>query len=100
LGQALSERVVFEEGQNLTGTFAQYLIPTAVEIPDVEAIVLESGEGLGPFGARGIGEPPVGPPVPAIAAALHDALGITLTATPFTSERIAIAIGEQNRAAD
>ncbi len=100
LGQALSERVVFEEGQNLTGTFAQYLIPTAVEIPDVEAIVLESGEGLGPFGARGIGEPPVGPPIPAIAAALHDAAGVTMTVTPFTSERIADAIEGRTGAAD
>jgi CO/xanthine dehydrogenase Mo-binding subunit len=92
LGYALSERVVFEEGQNLTTTFAQYLIPTAVEVPAIEPLVLESGEGMGPFNARGIGEPPIGPPAPAVAAAIHDACGITLTELPFTPERVVTAI--------
>ena len=91
LGYALSERVVFEEGQNLTGTFAQYLIPTAVEVPAIDSIVLESGEGMGPFNARGIGEPPIGPPAPAVAAAIHAACGVTLTQLPFTPERVAAA---------
>ncbi len=94
LGYALSERVVFEDGLNLTGTFAQYLIPTAVEAPDVETIVVESGEGLGPFSARGIGEPPIGPPAPAIASALADALGRRLRDLPFTPERVAVAAQE------
>ena len=91
LGYALSERIVFEDGVNVTGTFAQYLIPTAVEAPDVEPIVVESGEGLGPFSARGIGEPPIGPPAPAVASALADALGVRLTTLPFTPERVAAA---------
>jgi CO/xanthine dehydrogenase Mo-binding subunit len=89
LGYALSERVVYEDGVNLTGTFAQYLIPTAVEAPEIEPIVLESGEGLGPFSARGIGEPPVGAVAPAVASALADALGKRLTVLPFTPERVA-----------
>jgi CO/xanthine dehydrogenase Mo-binding subunit len=89
LGFALSERVVYEDGVNLTGTFAQYLIPTAVEAPEIEAIILESGEGLGPFGARGIGEPPIGAVAPAMASALADALGKRLTTLPFTPERLA-----------
>ena len=89
LGYALSERVVYAEGVNVTGTFAQYLIPTAVEAPEIEPIVLESGEGLGPFSARGIGEPPVGAVAPAVASALADALGRRLTVLPFTRERVA-----------
>jgi CO/xanthine dehydrogenase Mo-binding subunit len=91
LGYALSERLVFEEGQNLTGSFAQYLIPTAVELPAVQSVVLESGEGVGPFNARGIGEPPIGPPAPAIASAIQDAIGVRLTELPFTPERVAAA---------
>jgi CO/xanthine dehydrogenase Mo-binding subunit len=91
LGYALSERVVYEDAVNLTGTFAQYLIPTAVEAPEVEAIVVESGEGLGPYGARGIGEPPVGPPAPAVAAAVADALGTRAATVPITPERVAEA---------
>jgi CO/xanthine dehydrogenase Mo-binding subunit len=89
LGHALSERVVYDEAVNLTGTFAQYLIPTAVESPEIEPIVVESGEGLGPFSARGIGEPPVGVVAPAVASALADALGTRLTVLPFTPERVA-----------
>ena len=91
LGYALSERVVYEDGVNLTGAFAQYLIPTAVEAPEIEPIVVESGEGVGPFSARGIGEPPVGAVAPAVAAALADALGRRLTVLPFTPERVAEA---------
>lgn len=92
LGYALAERVVFEEGQNLTTTFAQYLIPTAVELPAIESVVLESGEGMGPFNARGIGEPPIGPPAPAVAAAIHAACGAQLTHLPFTPERVVDAL--------
>ena len=93
LGYALSERLVFEEALNLTGSFAQYLIPTAVEVPAIEPVILESGEGVGPFNARGIGEPPIGPPAPAIAAAIADATGVRLTELPFTPERVAAAVG-------
>jgi CO/xanthine dehydrogenase Mo-binding subunit len=52
---------------------------------------MESGEGLGPFSARGIGEPPVGAVAPAVAGALADALGRRLTILPFTPERVAEA---------
>lgn len=92
IGYALSERVVFSEGLNLTQNFAQYLIPTAVEVPEIEPLVLQSGSGLGPFNARGIGEPPIGPPAPAIAAALEHATGARLTHLPFTPERVLDAL--------
>ncbi len=95
LGYALSERIVFEDGQNLTGSFAQYLIPTAVELPTIEPLVVEGGEGMGPFNARGIGEPPIGPPAPAVAAAIEAATGIRLTELPFTPERVSTAVRER-----
>jgi CO/xanthine dehydrogenase Mo-binding subunit len=100
LGYALSERVVFEEGQNLTGSFAQYLIPTAVEVPPIESVVLESGEGVGPFNARGIGEPPIGPPAPAVAAAIQAATGVRMSALPFTPERVAAAVRAREEDSD
>ena len=93
LGYGLMEEVVLEEGINLTTSFASYLIPSAADVPDVEAIVVESGEGLGPFGARGIGEPPIGPPAAALANAIEDATGARLTALPITAERVARALG-------
>jgi len=88
IGQALLEEVVVEQGVNLTGGFFQYLIPTAMDVPDIEAIVVESGEGLGPFGARGIGEPPIGPPLAAISSAIADAVGARPTVLPITPERV------------
>jgi CO/xanthine dehydrogenase Mo-binding subunit len=94
IGYALSERMVFEDAQNMVGSFAQYLIPTAVEVPSIVPVVLESGEGVGPFNARGIGEPPIGPPAPALAAAIDDAAGVRLSELPFTPERVTNAIGE------
>lgn len=93
LGYGLMEEVVVEEGVNLTTSFAAYLIPTAADVPDVEAVVAESGEGLGPFNARGIGEPPIGPPAAAIANAIADATGARLTRLPITPERVARALG-------
>jgi len=94
LGMALLEEVAVEDGVNLTGGFFQYLIPTATDLPDIEAIVLESGEGMGPFGARGIGEPPIGPPSAAVANAIHDALGERPTVLPITPERVLACAGE------
>ena len=52
---------------NSTGGLFQYLIPTAADVPDVEAVILESGEGMGPFGARGLLDRPLrrrGSPAP------------------------------------
>jgi len=87
------EEVVLDHGINLTTSFSTYLIPTAADVPDVRAVVVESGEGLGPFNARGIGEPPIGPPAAAVANAIEDATGARITRLPITAERVARALG-------
>jgi CO/xanthine dehydrogenase Mo-binding subunit len=92
VGYGLMEEVVLDHGVNLSTLFATYLIPSSLDVPDVEAIALESGEGKGPFGARGIGEPPIGPPAAAIANAIADAVGVRLTELPMTPERVARAL--------
>jgi CO/xanthine dehydrogenase Mo-binding subunit len=98
LGQALLEEVVMTDGVNMTPGLFQYLIPTATDVPDIEAIILESGEGLGPFGARGIGEPPIGPPIAVIPAAIADAVGARPRDLPVTPERVleAVARGSED----
>jgi CO/xanthine dehydrogenase Mo-binding subunit len=93
LGYGLMEEVLVEEGVNLTTSFATYLIPTAADLPDVVPVVVESGEGLGPFNARGIGEPPIGPPAAAVANAIEAAAGVRVTRLPITAERVARALG-------
>ena len=55
----------------------------------------ESDEGVGPFNARGIGEPPIAPAASAIAAAIADATGVRMTELPFTPERVAAALRER-----
>jgi CO/xanthine dehydrogenase Mo-binding subunit len=93
IGYGLMEEIVVDHGVNVSTNLATYLIPTSLDVPDVEAIILESGDGKGPFGARGIGEPPIGPPAAAIANAIHDAVGARITELPITPERVARALG-------
>ncbi|MBI2203322.1 MAG: xanthine dehydrogenase family protein [Candidatus Rokubacteria bacterium] len=93
LGYGLLEEVLLDEGVNQTTSFASYLIPAAGDVPDVQPIVCESGEGLGPYGARGIGEPPIGPPAAAIANAIAAATGARLARLPMTGERVLRALG-------
>ncbi len=92
IGYALSEEMVFSDGICTSALFADYLIPTSLDIPDIRTIVLEKHLGKGPLGARGIGEPPIGPPAPAIASAIADAVGIHLTQLPMTPERVLAAL--------
>src|SRR5262249_48297099 len=75
-------------GVTVTPNLMTYLIPTALDVPDVTSIVLESGEGMGPWGARGIGEPAMVPTAPAIANAVFDAVGVRVTRLPITPERL------------
>jgi CO/xanthine dehydrogenase Mo-binding subunit len=96
LGMALLEEIVLDEGSNHTAGFFQYLMPTTTDVPTIEPIILESGEGFGPFGARGIGEPPTGPPIAAVANAICDAIGARPTILPITPERV-LACLEQVR---
>ena len=93
LGMALLEEIVMAEGMNLTAGFFQYLIPTATDVPEIDVVVLESGEGMGPFGARGIGEPPIGPPAAAVASAIQDAIGVRPATLPITPERVLDCLG-------
>ena len=92
IGYALSEELVLDGGISRSGLFADYLIPCTLDLPDIEAVVLEIGEGKGPFGARGIGEPPIGPPAAALASAIEDAIGVRIAELPLTPERVLEAI--------
>jgi CO/xanthine dehydrogenase Mo-binding subunit len=97
IGSALQEEIVISDGVNHSSGFFSYRIPTAADVPDITTIVLESGEGLGPFGARGIGEAPIGPPAAVLANAIRDAVGAAPTRLPMTPERI-LAILEDGEA--
>jgi xanthine dehydrogenase molybdenum-binding subunit len=88
LGYALTEDMDIQDGYAQAALFADYLIPNAQDYPDVLVDIVESGEGKGPLGARGIGEPPIGNVAATIASAIHDAIGVRPAQLPMTPERV------------
>ena len=94
-GYALSEEMLYEEGRLITPSFSEYLMPTAMDMPKVECIILESRSGVGPYGAKGIGEPAMTPVAPAIANAVADAIGVRVFELPITPERIVKALQQR-----
>jgi len=92
LGMALMEEQVFNKGITVNPDFSTYLIPTSLDVPDVETVIVESGDACGPFGSKGIGEPAMIPTAPAIFNAIEDAVGIRLYDMPATPERILAAL--------
>jgi CO/xanthine dehydrogenase Mo-binding subunit len=89
LGWALFEQLVYDEnGQLLTSTLMDYALPHSVDIPHFTSILVEVPSVLGPFGAKGVGEPPVVPVGATIANAIFDAVGVRVTHLPITPERL------------
>ena len=97
-GFALSEEMLYEEVRLVTPSFSEYLMPTAMDMPKVECILLESRSGVGPFGAKGIGEPAITPVAPAIANAVADAIGVRVFEMPITPERVVMAMKHHDAA--
>jgi CO/xanthine dehydrogenase Mo-binding subunit len=91
-GYALSEELRYEEGRLVSPSFSEYLIPTSMDVPEIKSIILESRSGLGPFGAKGIGEPSLTPVAPAIANAVADAIGVRVFDLPITPEKVVAAL--------
>ena len=88
LGHALLEAVALEDGIIRNPHLLDYKIPTTLDSPAVETILIESGNGLGPFGAKGIGEPAMTPTPAAVMNAVARAVGRPVTEFPITAERV------------
>ena len=88
IGLALMEEYLPGRTENLH----DYLIPTIGDVPDIETILVEAREPLGPFGAKGIGEPALVPTAPAILSAIRDATGAVLRRVPALPHRVLEAI--------
>jgi len=94
LGYGMTEEVILDKGNTLTPSLAEYLIPTSVDAPDVKTIMVESGGGVGPFGAKGLGEPACVSVAAAFANAVADAIGARIYDLPVTAEKIIRALGK------
>jgi CO/xanthine dehydrogenase Mo-binding subunit len=93
LGFALTEALLYDEKGRLTNpSLLDYRKLTAADLPNIETIIVEVPSPAGPFGARGVGEPPIVPAPAAIANAVFDATGARITELPITPERIAMAL--------
>jgi CO/xanthine dehydrogenase Mo-binding subunit len=87
LGHALLEEVILEDGVSKNPHLLDYKIPTTLDAPPVVVVLLESGQGLGPFGAKGIGEPAMTPTPAAVMNAVSRAAGAPIVQFPLTAER-------------
>ena len=92
LGQALSEEIVYENGRVLNPNLTDYKMPTTLDMPRVETILVQHPSLVGPYGAKGVGEPPNIEPPAAVANAVASATGLRLTSLPITAEHIALAL--------
>ena len=89
LGECLFEEVKFDSrGRILNASLGEYRIPTALDMPNVDPVIVESNEPNGPYGAKEVGEGAIMPTIPAILNAIYDATGIRIKELPCSSERL------------
>ena len=89
IGWGLHEAMVYDEyGQLLTASFMDYSIPAFDSVPDIETVLVQNPAPHGPFGARGIGEPPITAGAAAIANAVRAATGVRVTEIPIRAENL------------
>ncbi|RJR25294.1 MAG: xanthine dehydrogenase family protein molybdopterin-binding subunit [Desulfobacteraceae bacterium] len=97
LGYALCEELKVDHGMILTPDLGTYIIPTSMDLPDMESSAVELHEENGPFGLKGAGEIAVNGPYPAVANAIADACGIRILEGPMTAERVLGALNALQR---
>lgn len=98
LGHALMEEFVLKDGRTTTPGFAKYILPTSLDVPQINSIIVEDRDPQTPLGVKGIGEPAMVPTAPAIINAIYDAVGVRITSLPATPERVLEALQRKRRA--
>jgi CO/xanthine dehydrogenase Mo-binding subunit len=87
LGYALLEEVVMRDGRMANAQLTNYIVPTSLDTPPLDVVLLENPYAHGPFGAKGVGEMPIDGPAPAVVNALRHA-GFDIREIPATPERV------------
>lgn len=94
IGWSLMEEEFMKNGKMRNHTFHDYLIPTAMDLPKLRTIIVEHPNNHGPYGAKGIGEPPIVGAAPAIRNAIRNATGLSINQIPMTAVRVMDALRE------
>ncbi len=98
IGFALQEAIPYgDDGRLMGSTLMDYAVPNAGLAPDIQTILIEVPAPNGPFGAKGVGEPPITAPPAAIGNAILNAVGVRPRSLPMTAERVLAALGEKDR---
>jgi CO/xanthine dehydrogenase Mo-binding subunit len=97
LGWALMENMAYENGKVINPDFVDYIVPSALDVPDIHPILVEPIEPNGPYGAKGIGEPALNPTMAAITNAIYNATGIRIKALPVSPEKILAELKIKNK---
>lgn len=97
MGYALWEDFMLSKEKVLTRNFATYILPTALDVPDMICEAIETHEETGPFGMKGIGEMGINLPLPTIANAVAKAVGQRIFQSPLTNERVLTALSKEER---
>jgi len=95
VGYALTEELKYVDGKIRNAGFLDYKIPSALDAPKIKTLLIERMAHDGPFGMKGVGEPPIVPPAAAIANAIHDAVGVRIKSLPLTGDKILKALKEK-----
>lgn len=96
LGMATREELVYQDGNLMNGNLFDYRVPRTTNLPDLRTVLVERGDGVGVYGAKGGGEGALNPVAAAIANAVERAAGIRLREAPFTPERVWRALLERD----
>ena len=97
IGWALNEDYVYDdEGLLRNASLLDYRMPTTLDVPNIETIIVEVPNPGHPYGVRGVGEVPIVPPPAAVANAIHDATGLRLRDLPMSPARVQAALTSQN----
>ena len=98
IGMALNEGYFYDaEGHLKNASLLDYRMPTSLDIPMIEAVILESPNPTHPFGVRGCGEHCIIPPPAAIANAIHKAVGVRMDSMPMSPDKVSAAIKQKRR---
>ena len=97
VGFALQEEILFKDGTQINPNLTNYIMPTSLDMPELDVGLVDNYDPTGPFGAKGAGEPTAVPTAACIMNAIYNAVGVRITSLPATAEKVLAAIQEKNK---